>query len=654
MAIVPMQKVEIISLLSYKKTVLDFLQKQKVFELQINEEKVENEDSLRELRESEKNVADIDFAIRFLKPYLKDKRGFSYALLGEKESFSEIRVREIVAQYNFQDIVSQLQDIEIASNHSKTRIAEIEKETSDLRIFSQLKLDLEHVSSQKSVALFFGRILSPNYKLFKEEVEKKVKELEIQRVEFNDTETSFYIVISEDKKREAQEAMKKYEASEVILPENCMNISKYLKDLEHSLNEEKKRLSGFQKQAENFTKELPKLKACHDYFLWKKENAFVGNQGQHTNYTVIFHGWLKKNQLKTLEMELAQITQNSTTIIALENQQGEEAPVEIENNKYIAPFEVVTRMYGLPKVSELDPTPILAVFFLVFFGFCLTDTLYGLLLAAICFSVLTFMKVPREIRGLFTLVGVCGISTTILGLIFGGYAGISPEHFPQFIQNLQVFDTTNSEDILTIMKITFGLGAFQLWFGTIVAGVHALKSKRFTEAFCEHFSWTLFFIAIAHSTFFIDNAQASQYTTIGALVFISLCLSYKTKNIFLKAIVGPFNFIQEIIGWGSNILSYARLFALGLATGVIAMVFNEIAIIISQMLPVYIGIPMMIFIILFGHTLNIAINVLGAFIHSARLQFVEFFGKFLEGGGRRFKPFERKSRYVYLEDELRS
>ncbi|MBT4936877.1 hypothetical protein HON22_03075, partial [Candidatus Peregrinibacteria bacterium] len=614
------------------------------------EGKLDNKKALIELRDAEKNVADIDFAIRFLKPYSKDGRGFAYALLGEKEAFVESRVREIVAQYNFQDIVAQLQDIEVAMNHSKTNISEITKEIGSLRIFSQLGLDLKGISSQKSVSVFFGKILSPNYLIFKDGLEKKVRELEIQKAQSNDTETSFYILVSQDKKDEVVQLMKKHEASEIAIPEACEHIPKYLKSLEHSLSEQEKKLISFQGQAKVLTKELPKLKACHDYFLWKKENAFVGNHGEYTRYTVIFHGWVKQNELETLQMELSHITQNSTTIVSLTPEENEEVPVEIENNKYVAPFELVTRMYGLPKVSELDPTPVLAVFFLVFFGFCLTDTLYGILLAAICFSVLAFMKVPREIRGLFTLVGVCGVSTTILGLIFGGYAGISPEHFPQFIQNLQVFDTTNSEDILTIMKVTFGLGAFQLWYGTIVAGIHAFKSKRMAESFFEHFSWTIFFASIAFSVFFVENPQMSQYLMIASLVFISLCLSYKTKNIFLKLIVGPFNFIQEIIGWGSNILSYARLFALGLATGVIAMVFNEIAIIISQMLPVYIGIPIMVFIILFGHTLNIAINVLGAFIHSARLQFVEFFGKFLEGGGRRFRPFERKSRYVYLED----
>jgi V/A-type H+/Na+-transporting ATPase subunit I len=647
MALVSMQKVEIITLLSYKKTVLKYLQQQEVFELESNENS--NESDLEELRSFEKNMADIEFVLRFLKGYNKESTPFSHALMGEKEVFSESSLSEIVAQYDFQKIVQQVQDIERAVTYSKSLISDIEKKQEVLSYVSNASIDFNEIKNQSSVSVFFGTINTPHYLFFKEELEKSMKEISLEEIQSNENQTSFCVIYLKEVKDAFFTHMKKHEITEVIIPEDCIYIKDTLQELEGSLKKQKLQLLDLQSQAEVLCKELPKLKGCYDYFLWKKENAVVGMQGVYSNYTVTFKGWIKEKMLETLEFELSQITEQSVGIVRLDTAEDENVPVEIENKSIVAPFEVITRMYGLPKTSELDPTPYLAVFFLVFFGFCLTDTLYGLLLASVCIAVLRYMKVPREMKGFFMLLAACGVSTTVLGLIFGGYAGIPVEHFPSFLQNLQVFDTTNSEDILKIMTITFGLGAFQLWFGTLVAGFHALKSKKRMTAFCEHFSWTFALVLLGLGYAVNGNEQLFMNVVLPIFAFLSICFSYKTKNIFLKLIVGPFMLIQELIAWGSNILSYARLFALGLATGVIAMVFNEIGMIISSMLPVYIGIPIMIFIILFGHTLNVAINILGAFIHSARLQFVEFFGKFLEGGGRQFRPFKRDSMYVYLE-----
>ena len=644
MAIQAMKKVQVVTLKSSAEAVLELLQKQEAFELVATDN--QGDTDVQALRTAQKNVADLDFAIKYLTPYQKQERGFSYALMGVKEIFSEKRVEEIVRQFNFQEIVSQTQEIEVTENVKKARVSDIQKELDVIRAFESFKGSLQAVRSQKSVDIVFGRIATPEFALFKERVEEIAAEQELQVISEDAAETVFFVVIYKDFTVQLKELMKKSGAAEVVLSEECDDVVAYIKGLESEKAGLEKEIDALEVEAVKVANELPKLKACYDYFVWKRESQEVVTQGIHTEYAVVLTGWLAADKFTKLETELKQLTQSEATMVEIEPEEGEEAPVELKNKSFVKPFEMVTRMYGLPTVHELDPTPYLSLFFLVFFGFCLTDMLYGVLLSVICFAVLKFMKVPREMKGLFTLVGVCGLSTAVLGVLFGGYAGIP---VPEMMQGFQLFDTTDPDDIVKIMALTFGIGFVQLWFGTLIAGTHAWVSGKKLEAISLHFSWTAFFALIGLSQFVIQDAQIAKYTLWGALVMISAGLSYGTQNIFLKLIVGPFNFIQEVIGWGSNILSYARLFALGLATGVIAMVFNEIAIIISGMLPAFVGIPVMILIILFGHTLNIAINVLGAFIHSARLQFVEFFGKFLAGGGRRFNPFSRKSTYVYLE-----
>ena len=644
MAITAMKKVQVVTLKEFEKDVVSFLQDFSAFEPQSEDQKIGS--SLFNL---EKTQADIDFAIRFLSPFANTKRGFSFAFMGEKELMTQSRVHEIVKQFPYQELVEKAQELEVERNHILARQSEIQKELTYLSVLRGMNINPQDFASCAHVCSQFSRVKKVVFPLLKSLLEEQTSEFELSVIQESETEVVFFIVYHTDVKALVDSALRTYEVSEIVLPSALGNIEVFLESLENESEVLQEKLEENTVKIQGSAVELPKLKACYDYFLWEKERMETSLGGLETDYTVNIIGWIEADKLRKAELELAQKTQGSASIIEIEALEGEEAPVEIKNNSIFAPFEVITRMYGLPRVNELDPTPFLAVFFLVFFGFCLTDMLYGFLLAALSFSALAFMKVPREMKGLLKLVGVGGISTGVLGVVFGGYAGIPIEYIPSFLADLQQFDTSNSDDIIKIMSITFGLGFFQLWFGTLVAGFHNWKSGKKAEAFSLHFSWTIFFALIAYALT-LDNDAMSKNIIIASVLFISLMLSYKTKNVFAKLIMGPFNLIQEIIAWGSGILSYARLFALGLATGVIATVFNQIATIMSDMVPPIVGIPLMIAIILFGHVLNIAINVLGAFIHSARLQFVEFFGKFMEGGGRKFQPLTRKSVYVYLED----
>jgi V/A-type H+-transporting ATPase subunit I len=243
------------------------------------------------------------------------------------------------------------------------------------------------------------------------------------------------------------------------------------------------------------------------------------------------------------------------------------------------------------------------------------------------------------------LLALCGGATTIMGLLFGGYAGI--ENVPEFLLSFQIFDMNSG--INSVMAFAYILGFIHLWFGTLIAGVHKWKQGEKREAFYLHFSWTIFFILIAFS-FLGEDATISSLLRNIALVFLFLSLSYDAVW-YLKPVKGLIMLMNEGVSWLSQVLSYTRLFALGLSTGVVALVFNQLAVIIGDMLPSGIGMVVMVIFILAGHLLNIAMNLLGAYIHSARLQFVEFFSKFLEGGGRKFAPFTRSSAYVYVENK---
>ena len=198
----------------------------------------------------------------------------------------------------------------------------------------------------------------------------------------------------------------------------------------------------------------------------------------------------------------------------------------------------------------------------------------------------------------------------------------------------------------TVMGLAFWLWFLHLLLWVIIKWVHSWKEWNKLSAVFMNFAWPAFFAAIALLVLY----EAPWEYIYAAVWLLALSLSYDTKW-FMKVVAWPFNVLNWTIEWGSNVLSYARLFALWISTWIIAIVFNQIAMTLWWMLPTWISFVVMVIIVLFWHVLNIAMNSLWAFIHSARLQFVEFYWKFMEWWWEAFKPFSKKSQYIYIEDK---
>ncbi len=239
-----------------------------------------------------------------------------------------------------------------------------------------------------------------------------------------------------------------------------------------------------------------------------------------------------------------------------------------------------------------------------------------------------------------------------MGILFGGYFGMTTDQL-SVLKNPetglfygQIFDPLNQ--ILVVMGFAYILGVFHLWIGVVLSGVNKWRQGNRAEAICASGSLatSIIFLSILP---FLSESLRSSLSWIPFLFLPPLLWGFGSgKNMIARMFTGIFGLLNELLSWLSNVLSYSRLFALGLATGVIAMVFNNIANIIGGMLPLPLAIPMWLLIILFGHSLNIGLNLLGAFIHSGRLQFVEFFGKFFDGNGKGFVPLARRGRFAFI------
>ena len=331
----------------------------------------------------------------------------------------------------------------------------------------------------------------------------------------------------------------------------------------------------------------------------------------------------------------------------------EEVPVLMENTKMVVPFEAVTEMYSLPAYYGFDPTRIFALFYAVFFGMMLSDAGYGILMAVGCFVALKKFDLEGMTYKMVKMFFYCGISTTIWGALFGGWFG---DIVPVFTRTFLGKEVAVSplwfnplDDPMKLLILSLALGVVHIFIGMGIKAYMQIKEGKWLDAICDEGFWYVTIIGLI--AWLGGGTISDSLTTVGMYMSIiggaGLLLTGGRHNKGFGKITGGLSNIYNITSYMSDILSYARLLALGLATGVIAQVVNTMGTLFGGGIG---GLIALTIIFLFGHTLNLAINALGAFIHASRLQYVEFFGKFYEDGGEPFDPFRRKTKYIKLED----
>lgn len=369
-----------------------------------------------------------------------------------------------------------------------------------------------------------------------------------------------------------------------------------------------------------------------------------------TRKTFFIEGWVPE---RCIPEASAILDENGCYYTFRDPLDDEEVPVLMENTKMVVPFEAVTEMYSLPAYYGFDPTRIFALFYAVFFGMMLSDAGYGILMAVGCFVALKKFDLEGMTYKMVKMFFYCGISTTIWGALFGGWFG---DIVPVFTRTFLGKEVAVSplwfnplDDPMKLLILSLALGVVHIFIGMGIKAYMQIKEGKWLDAICDEGFWYVTIIGLI--AWLGGGTISDSLTTVGMYMSIiggaGLLLTGGRHNKGFGKITGGLSNIYNITSYMSDILSYARLLALGLATGVIAQVVNTMGTLFGGGIG---GLIALTIIFLFGHTLNLAINALGAFIHASRLQYVEFFGKFYEDGGEPFDPFRRKTKYIKLED----
>lgn len=359
----------------------------------------------------------------------------------------------------------------------------------------------------------------------------------------------------------------------------------------------------------------------------------------------VIQGWLEEDKVKTIKLALTETVSENEYALTIDGAEGSdvsEIPTVLKNNKWVTPFENITAMYSLPKYDEIDPTPLLTPFYLLFFGMMIADVGYGLLLLIGTLLALKFLNFNKGMRNNLLFFHILSYPSILWGLVYGSFFGLE----------LPFVLLSSSNDANTILLISVVFGVVQIMFGLGIKTYLSLRDKDPLGAISGSIGWLGIFVGLIFILFGKILFPSQVLVTVGAAVAITsavaivLATAMASDNKALGAGAGLYN-LYGITSYIGDIVSYTRLMALGVSGGSIAVAFNMII----DFMPIWarFTIGAVLFVLL--HTINFGLSMLSAYVHSARLAFVEFFGKFYEGGGKALEPLKAEEKYIYLKNK---
>lgn len=626
--------------------------------------------------ELDSKIGQVGFCLKSFSRF--HKKGVLESLLPGKVEVGFDEYQKVVEDFPLDRVYESCRRREEKLRELGAEAEKLQTRCQELLPWKELGVTPEELDGTENVELLLVRVAR---RLF-DSLRKEVEEIGFLKIVEETKNAVFCLVICLREDRDSVDAVLKDCACAVVrLPEvndipptpidkrgsRDIKLGEIRERIDLRLMQIEESVGNFNKETEKASSDIAPLLILHDHLSNVRERREVLGELGATQSVFVLDGWVRRKDLDSVAMKMER-SFPETHVEMRELGEGEIPPVELDNKRGVQPFEAVTGLYGLPDHREMDPTPLLAPFFALFFALCLTDAGYGLLLTLLAWVSLRKLNLSKAGKSLVKLLATSGIVTIIVGCLTGGIFGFQFEEVPaklEFLRTLRnsvmLFDPM--KQFLIFLLLSLGLGFVQVWFGFLVKMYQELRTGHLKDAVFGQVPWLLILpglilmgIVKKPDVVLLGLVEESFLgglwgTAASVMVLLGLCGMFVQPgggNIFKRIGLGVYQ-LYGIIGCFGDILSYVRLFALGLATMAMAIAINTMAG-MAMKIP-KIGIIIAIPIFVGGHFFNMAINSLSGFIHTVRLQFVEFFTKFYQGGGRGFRPFAVKNKYVEIKGD---
>ncbi|NJE30221.1 V-type ATP synthase subunit I [Thermococcus sp. 18S1] len=652
-----MVKIEVITLNRYKDSLLTYLHENGVIEIRELDVKVAQKDSPNEYhRKAASYSITISRLVDFLKAYKKQSGGgikeFIFPSERAKKKYRYEGIEKLIKDVEafLATVEPEIKAVEGKITSTQTEIERIKNDIAILELLSALNLDVSYLKSTGMLEIIVGTVDRNKFRPLVEEVEKATEgRAVVVSKEFKDKILAVFAFLKRDYEK-ANPILAKYSLERLEVPEGEGTPRELISVYEEKLRKKEGELESAKKDAEMLAeKYYDDVVFYQELMENERDKSTVLPMLARTNMTFALTGWLPRADVPKVLEGIKKVTENKAYINVREPSAEEldEIPIKLRNPGWARPFEMLTEMYGVPKYDEIDPTPIITFTYSFFFGFMLTDFMYGLIIAIIAALLVKGHKKFNDgtYKFSYTLL-ISSFFTMIMGAIFGSYFGNALDLAGFTVP--RVWDTF--QDALVVLQLALAIGIAHLFLGYTLGFVVKFKNGDRKGAVLDQLSWMLIILGIV--TLVLGTNSPSAGTVGKALFGIGLVL-FAIGEIVNNGGLAVLLIISDFFGFVGSWLSYARLMALALATAGIAMVIN----ILVQMVwgvsigPVPIGIIIGLILFAGGQLFSVAINALGAFVHSLRLQYVEFFGTFYSGEGKPFEPFRAKREVSELEFE---
>ena len=651
MAIAKMSKVMLIAPTDKQNDLLDAIQELQSLEVtsleQAKELFNENSIALQEVDTEEMNTLQQKFegihaAIAFVEKNQKQP-SLIQKLKMPREQFALSELQKEVQNWDTDALVEHVESIRNTLRKKDDELKELREKEALLRKWSALDFYPKDIFKHPYTKTKMGTIPQATDNAYLDGL-KESELISVHEVYHTREEIGLLVTYPRKAQQAAKEELAKAHFSIVwyaFEEAPSVELEKNLKAQQAVVDAKKKVLDDLQEEKDLLRK--LQLSAEVTYNELQKEQAKNGLvNGQHV---FVLQGWLTTKAVDDVEVQLKEkLGEGEYVFLPLEiaEEEYEEVPTVLENNAFLQPFENLTEMYGLPKYGELDPTPYTAPFYLVFFGMMAADLGYGALLWLGTFIMLKFFHFDKGMNRNLKFFHLLSYPVMIWGIIFGSAFGADLPFQPLSL----------SKDLITIMILSIIFGVIQIMVGLSLGAYSNLKKKAYTDAYTSHLGWLAIITGIILYVLGSMVLNISWIATIGssiaiiAAVAIVVVTVLSSENKWGGLASGLYN-LYGISGYVADVVSYTRLMALAVSGGSIASAFNMLV----GFLPPVARFTAGIFLIVALQGLNIFLSFLGAYVHGLRLQFVEFFGKFYDGGGHALKPFKTYEKYVDIKQQ---
>lgn len=671
MALLQMQRINIYALNKDRKHILELLQRRGVVEVRsmLKEDSIFHRTDVSESMQSfEKNIAIASEALSVLDNYVKEKKSMLSALNGRKELPLEVFDSFIEKYDSVVDRAKRMIYLSKSIAENKAEILKLQTQIEILTPWIQLDVPL-NFKGTKYTSSFIGA-LPRNWTL--EEIYERLADympLDIDIVSSTKEQTCIFVLCAKDNKDKVFETLR---GMDFILPSITTTNSpaEQLSLLYKQIEDYKANIDSAIEEIKSYDKVRKELLFLQDFDTMRAEKYEVIGQLLQSKNVFIITGFIPEKDSEAIKDELT--LGFDLAVEVTEPRKKDDVPILYKNNGFSEPLEGIVNSYSPPGKGEVDPTTVMSFFYYALFGLMLSDAGYGLLIAAACAFILVKFKntIERPLMNTLKMYMFCGIATMFWGIIFSSYFGdifdvVATTFFG--VTDIPIIPPVwfyPVEKPMLMLTFSMAIGIVHLLTGLAMNGYQKAKQKDYMGIIYDVLFWYVLLISsvvlLLSMKMITDilgvNVNISDTVKdIAGILFVASAVGIiltngrESKNPFKRILKGLYA-LYGISGYLSDVLSYSRLLALGLATGIIGTVVNQMAAMTAggTLGPLFFTI-----IVILGHALNLAINALGAYVHTNRLQYVEFFGKFYEGGGKIFKPFRVNTKYYKIKENTK-